>query len=272
MRISWKKFLVATLVIAVAVLLNGAHFSWKGFQPLNVPKAYAGNITTAGWNLSSDTLSATGVTYTHTFTTATAMTGGGTITIELRTPPGPSVPLPDFSASTTGAGSTTGLSGLTPSIYWSGSAVSLTLTTSTTIPAGSVTVAFTNVTNPSQGAVLQTNTSTASTNGTALDGTKFSATPNGTLVIGPVVLSGQITDSSTGNPVAGVPLQIHTMNGNGAFQQTYTDSHGNYQFVGVPAGADYVLEMRIDQLDPNNTNTATVSQYVAFNPVNVTIT
>lgn len=268
-----KRFLKPTFTKVVALLTIFALVIWQlPSEPERVAKA--GSITSAAWILSSTTESATSVTYTHTFTTATAIPASGEIVIELKTPPGPFTPLPNFSSAALGTGTTAALLGKTISQF--GSPYSLTLSVfngATAITAGTVTMVFTGVTNPASGGTFVTNTHTKTSTGVVVDGVRISPDGNGKLTIGTVKLSGKITDAVTGAGIAGVPVEVHpgptSAAGTFGFWRTTTDSSGNYSFAGLSNG-DFVFEMS-PGVDPGSSTASAISQYARFDQVNVTI-
>lgn len=238
-----------------------------------IQTAQAGAISSASWTLSSTTESATSVTYTHTFTTATDIPSGGQVNITIMSPPGPMIPMPQFGSDALATGSTVGLLGVTPSINGFGSTVNITATTDAAISAGTITMKFAGVTNPTSGGTYGSNTSTSTSTGSALDGNRFGPDTNAKFTVGTVKLSGKISDATSGNGIEGIPVEVHpgpnstSMNG---FWKTTTDSSGNYSFAGITNGT-FVFEMS-PGIDPGSSKAATISQYARFEQVEVTIT
>lgn len=269
MSLSIRRFFKPIATKALALLTIFAMVVWQlPSEPVRV--ARAGAITNASWSLSSTTEKATGVTYTHTFTAATAIPSAGIVQIEFRQNFGQPSPMPDFK-SVTLTGSTAGIATATPNIFFSGNALTVNITTTAAIAAGSVTVKLNNVTNPESGGIIPTNTSTKKADYTNLDGQGFGPDANGKLTIGTIKLSGKISDESTGNGIAGVRLEVHGGPGSTSFGfwQTTTDSSGNYSFAGLTDGK-YIFEMSPGG-DPGSASTSTVSKYGRFDPVEVTI-
>lgn len=152
---------LALIVIVIAGLVF-VNTSVRNFTGRLVPTVEAGNLSNPTWVLSSTTESATNVTYTHSFTTATAMPSGSEVFIEVRTPPGPATPLPDFGSASLATGTTAGLLGRSLTInYSNGNSLTISVTTNAAIAAGSITMKFSAVNNPSSGATFITNTSTS---------------------------------------------------------------------------------------------------------------
>ena len=239
----------------------------------NIQTAQAGAISSASWELSSTTESATAVTYTHTFTTATDVPLGGQVNISIMPPPGPMVPMPQFGSDALATGTTAGLLDVTPTINGFGSTVNISATTTAAITAGTIIMKFANVTNPSQGGTFGSNTSTSTSIGSALDGARFSPDTNAKFTLGTVKLSGKISDATSGNGIQGIPVEIHpgpnsaSMNG---FWKTTTDASGDYSFAGLTNGT-FVFEMS-PGIDPGSSQAATISQYARFEQVEITIT
>ncbi|MBI4032523.1 fibronectin type III domain-containing protein [Candidatus Berkelbacteria bacterium] len=256
-----------TAVVVVAVLSIGPDKVNPLFQ---VGVVQAGDITGASWSLSSTTADATNVTYTLTFTTETTLPASvGMIGVSIMSAPG-SQP-PSFTSTTVGSGSTTGLVGQTVQFSGGGGGNAGELhmfiqNGATAIPAGTITLVFTGVTNSSGGS-YGTNIYTKS-GITSLDG-KSGPDTQAYIKIGDKKLSGTITDATTSSAISGVDLELHTQTGQGGFFRTRTDSSGVYEFYGVAAGT-YMLELS-HQIDPNSSSASTVSQYLRFDPITVTI-
>ncbi len=242
--------------------------------------ANAGSITvnvSTGWEVSSNTASATNVTYTHRFTVETAIKSGDEVRIGIMQPPGPFTPMPNFFGATLASGTTAGLSGQTMNVFFAGSAVHLSVLANANITAGStVTLVMSGVNNPSILGNFPTNTATLR-NGAALDGNAFSPDANGKLTVGTVKLSGNIKGDTNGDGIgdvnlAGVRLEIHPGPGSTTFGfwTATTDSSGNYGFAGITNGT-YIFE-KSQGIDPNSSQASTVSQYSNFEPISVTIT
>ncbi len=261
---------VLAVLIAVFMLPN---FSAGLTLSSQFEEAHGAGVANPTWSLSSATESATNVTYTHTFVTSTTVGVGSVIDIELRQPPGPPQPMPDFSQATLASGTTVGFAGTQPRVFPAGQSLNLSLFNSTTtIPAGLITLVFSGVTNPPVGGNIGTNTS-ISKDGQLVEGERFTPNPAGKMVIGTVKLSGAITDAATGLGIAGVGLEIHpgpnSPGGSNNMWRTTTDSTGAYSFAGLTNGT-FVFEM--SQVDPSSSAANTVSQYSRFEPLNITIT
>lgn len=270
---SIKRGLLTVLVVSVAFFgYSNGSIRQVLQSSTHIQSAHAVAITDPAWVLSSLTASATGVTYTHTFTTATAIPATtGQVSMELRNPPGPPTPMPDFRAATVAAGSSAPLVGKTPNVFFSGPSLVIQIPNgSTAIPAGTVTVILTGVTNPSSAGMIPTNTSTSSS-GTTLDGTPFGPDPNGKLKVGTDSIVGTVKDATTATGLAGVSLQVHPGPGSATngFWQTTTDSSGSYSFAGIPAGS-WVIEKN-QGVDPNSSNAAALSKYVNPDPQTITV-
>ncbi|MBI2589577.1 hypothetical protein HYW32_00875 [Candidatus Berkelbacteria bacterium] len=259
----WSVLAPITLVVAIAVLTVGPNNVTTLFE---IDTARAGDITSPTWTLSDTTASATNVTYTHTFTTETAIpinTGGAEIWLSVQ----PGMEPPQFTSSTLASGSTEGFAGQEIN-FWSegkgGMSISIHNKGTTAIPAGEITLKFSGVTNPSRGGALRTNTYTKDSF-TPLDG-RQGPDSNGVIAIGTQNVQGTVTEASTSAPVANFPLEIHGENG---FWQATTATNGTYGFYGVPAG-NYMLEMSY-AMDPNSSNASSISQYLRFEQIQVTV-
>lgn len=257
-------FRVGAIVSILALVVSS-------FPLGNVLKVNAGSISSASWTLSSSTESATNVTYTHVFTTATAIPSGGQVKIEISLPPGPSKPMPQFGTGVLATGTTAGLLAVTPSFSGFGSNVGISATTTSAISAGTITMKFSGVTNPSEGGIFNSNTSTATGSGVAIDGTQNNPNPNAKLTVGTVKLSGTIKDVTLNTGIEGVAVEVHPGPDSSTFGfwKTTTDSTGAYSFAGITNGS-YIFEMS-PGVDPGSSTATTVSQYARFEPVNITI-
>ncbi|MBI4023287.1 fibronectin type III domain-containing protein [Candidatus Berkelbacteria bacterium] len=261
---------ILSVVVSVTVVVVAAMFA---IGPENVIADFqvsAGDIGSATWTLSSSTEGAKNVTYTHQFTTQTVIPAlTGSVGFEVHADPGMS--LPDFAATTLtlGSGSTAGLAGRTIDVRPRGSeGAEIHVFPSTDIPAGTVKLVFTGVTNPSKGGALGTNTWTEA-NFNFLDG-KPGPDFNAQIEIGTEVVTGTVTDLATGSALAGIPLELHGNGpgGNNFFRST-TDATGDYDFFGVSAGT-YMLELS-HMMDPGSSKATTISQYLRFEPIQVTV-
>ncbi len=264
------KVLVLALIFGVVIWQRGGKEAFT-----NIPHAKAGNISSPAWTLSDSTLGATGVTYTHTFTTATeipAQTGRVEILLTLDTPNHPR-----FDAQIgLGAATTDALESSWAELYPDGPQrmiIAVQNSSQAAIPAGTVTIALTNLQNPSQGGVVYTNTYTLN-NGQALDGNKNGAS-NGTIAMGDISLTITVTDAATENPVGGYELEIHPQQCCGGMWRAKTgsnqndlDNYGKAKFYGVTDGT-YILETS-HGMDPNSPGGASLSQYMSIEPQNIT--
>lgn len=277
---SFKRFGVAILAIAVTgFLVVDTNVRQSVFKAPE--RAYAGNITSPAWALSSTTESASNVTYTLTFTNATALASGDEVRFVMQQPPGPSQEQPNFNGATTSADSTAGLRSRSVSAVQEGPSRRVSITTDGAIAANTpITIKYTGVSNPSQGGITTVNVSTLRA-GTALDGNPYSNDANSKMVVGTVKLSGSIrtdnncdgdaTDEGEGG-LAGVRLEVHPGPGSTSFGfwQTTTDANGDYSFAGLANGT-FVFE-KSPGVDPGSSSAATVSQYGGFDQESVTIT
>ncbi len=239
----------------------------------SVETARAGAITSPTIVASSVVASATGVIDTVTLTTATAIPVGGRLVVSFMSPPGPPVQFQDFSGVTIATGSNAGFSGF--SVFYSGMSFNVNVTATTAIAAGAVVLKLGGIVNPTSGSVLPVNIFTQSSTGATLDGNQFVSPDSApaTLMLGTVKLSGKVTDSTTGTGVAGLRLELHPgPNSSPTNYQSYsatTDSSGNYQFI-VSTNGTLMLE-KSPGVDPSNPNSATLSQYAAFDQREVVI-
>lgn len=263
MLYSIKRYGIAFMVVAMAVFFV---FSDEARQSVLITAvARAGDITSPAWTVSSTTASATDVTYTHTFTTTTAIPAStGRIEIHLDTNGSPP---PDFSKAKIASGTTTALANQTLEIIPDGFAgmVLGIQNGSAAVAAGSVTIKLSGITNPGTGTSYTTNTYTLSS-GQALDGKK-GPDSNGVLAVGSLSLTVTVKDSNN-LAVANYPLEVHPQACCGNWRAK-TNANGQALFYGIASGT-YVLEQS-HAINPSSSNSSTISQYVAFDPATITL-
>lgn len=266
---SLKRYGVTMLLLGMmAFLVSDGSVRQSVLGPVEKARAGAITISGAGWAVSSNTLSASDLTYTHTFTVATAVPAN-TGRIEIRLDSASGVP-PSFQFAKIGSTSTAALVGRTLQMYPDGCCgmiMGIQLG-ATGIAAGTtVSLVLTTMVNPPVGGAWATNTYTLN-NGTILDGNKSGGVSNGEIRVGTLALTVNITDTETSTAIAGYPVEIHPQACCGMWR-TKTNATGQATFYGVPAGT-YVLEQGRG-VDPNNPDSSRISQYVSFDPQNVTI-
>lgn len=265
---SVKRYVASFLLfVLVGFFMSDGSVRRSVLGPVERAKAGAISISGAGWSLSNSTTGATGVTYTHTFTVATAIPANtGRIEVRIDATAGPI----NFQNIAVGAGSTAALVGRGVSSYPDGCCgiVLAVQLGSTGISAGAtVVLEMTGFINPSTGGTWATNTYTLN-NGTLLDGNKSGGVSNGEIRVGSLSLTVNVIDSSTNTAIAGYPLEVHPQSCCGLWR-TKTNASGAATFYGIPNGA-YVLEQSHAN-DPNSPDASRISQYVAPDPQNVTI-
>lgn len=238
-----------------------------------IETAQAADLTSVKWTVADP--AATSTTYTHEFTAPAAWTRAE---IELRQPPGPPQPMPDFGKASlnTASGQTTSGISSTYSFFPAGvgSMVVSLATTGSAIPAGAVKIVFKDVPNPSQAGVWETNTVLTGSTGTEVGGQRGAAT-NGKLKVGGTpTLTVTVKDKATGAAIKGVRMEVHSEFGPGAggvgvFQVGTTDASGVVEFY--VEGSGLVVEQS-PGFDPNSSDASTLAQYLRPEPVrNVTL-
>ncbi|MFA5927189.1 MAG: fibronectin type III domain-containing protein [Patescibacteria group bacterium] len=263
----FRKRKLLAKVLLLALIFGYAIISSNGDKPsrFGIPHAKAGAITSPTWAASSSTLGATSVTFTHTFTTATAIPATtGRVEIQINTMGGQP---PDFWNATLGSNTTTALKNQRMEIYpeGDGSLILAIQNGSTAVPAGTVTLEFTGMTNPTQGGSWSTNTYTLN-NGSALDGKK-GPDNNASINVGTASLTVNVSYNS--QPVAGYPLEVHPQSCCGMWRAT-SNALGDATFYGITDGT-FVLETS-HGVDPNSETAKNVTNvYMQIEPQNITI-
>lgn len=262
-----------TVVMAVAVAFFV--YSHKDVQQAllkqtHVQTAHAGTITAASVGLSSTTESATAVTYTFNWTTATAMPKNSSADIEVRSS-SPNGQGPKFDTAAIDATSSAGFRALTPRIFGGGNGVTISVFNSgDAIAAGAQKLVLTGITNPSSGGVYMVNIST--NNGpTSIDGQRGSPNPVATFTVGTIKVTAVVTIAGTTTPIKGVQLEVHSAPGSTSnfYVSGTTSAAGTVSFPGLPDGPA-VLE-KSQNFDPNNSDAAAAAKYGRFDPRTITV-